>query len=196
MEYKTGIKMTKDTKEIIIRTLLNLASENEKLTIEEISKRSHITRATIKRNFKTGVPGIVEYIYLNIVDEVNDRLLRYKCEEVSLELLADIMLPVLWQHKAEAHVIYSSQLPFRLIGPVSDRTWKWAEKRFSFLIKEHNLSNYFTGQELLKYFNAQLITVLTLWLEADIPIELEKFRPKFLFFMSTSIHELIFKGID
>ncbi|EQC53533.1 hypothetical protein LLD17_05390 [Lactococcus cremoris] len=47
-----------------------------------------------------------------------------------------------------------------------------------------------------KYFNAQLITVLTLWLEADIPLELEKFRPKFLFFMNSSVHELIFKGID
>ena len=127
--------MTKDTKEIIIRTLLNIASENEKLTIEEISKRSHITRATIKRNFKAGVPAIVEYIYLNIVDEVNERLLQYKCEEVSLELLADILLPVLWQHKEEAHIIFGSQLPFRLIGPISYRTWKWAEKHFNSLIK-------------------------------------------------------------
>lgn len=187
--------MTKDTKEIIIRTLLNIASESQKVTIEEISKRSHITRTTIKNNFKTGVPGSVEYIYLNIVDEVNERLLQYECEEVSLELLADILLPVLWQHKEEAHIIYSSQLPFRLIEPVSDRTWKWAEKRFNFLIKEHGLANYFTAQELLKYFNAQLITVLTLWLEADIPIHLDKFRPKFMFFMNASINQLIFKGI-
>lgn len=174
--------MTKDTKEIIVRTLLNIASESQKVTIEEISKRSHITRTTIKNNFKSGVPGIVEYIYLNIVD-------------VTIELLADLLLPVLWQHKEEAHIIYSSQLPFRLIEPVSDRTWKWAEKRFNFLIKEHGLANYFTAQELLKYFNAQLITVLTLWLEADIPIHLDKFRPKFMFFMNASINELIFKGI-
>ncbi|KST86991.1 putative transcriptional regulator [Lactococcus lactis subsp. lactis] len=186
--------MTKDTKEIIIRTLLNIASESQKVTIEEISKRSHITRTTIKNNFKTGVPGIVEYIYLNIVDEVNERLLQYNCEDVTIELLADLLLPVLWQHKEEAHIIFGSQLPFQLIGPISDRTWKWAEKRFNFLIKEHGLANYFTAQELIKYFNAQLITVLTLWLEADIPIAYEKFRPKFIFFMSTSINELIFKG--
>ena len=31
---------TKDTKEIIIRTLLNIASESQKVTIEEISKQS------------------------------------------------------------------------------------------------------------------------------------------------------------
>ena len=180
--------MTKDTKEIIIRTLLNIASESQKVTIEEISKRSHITRTTIKNNFKSGVPGIVEYIYLNIVDEVNERLLQYNCEDVTIELLADLLLPVLWQHKEE------SQLPFRLIGPISDRTWKWAEKHFNSLIKKQGLANYFTAQELLRYFNAQLITVLTLWLEADIPIAYEKFRPKFIFFMSTPINELIFKG--
>ncbi|WP_278216061.1 hypothetical protein [Lactococcus lactis] len=68
------------------------------------------------------------------------------------------------------------------------------KKHFNSLIKKHGLANYFTAQELLKYFNAQLITVLTLWLEADIPIAYEKFRPKFIFFMSTSINELIFKG--
>ena len=44
---------TKDTKEIIIRTLLNIASESQKVTIEEISKRSRITRTTIKNNFNS-----------------------------------------------------------------------------------------------------------------------------------------------
>lgn len=112
--------MTKDTKEIIVRSLLNIASENGKINIEEIAKRSHITRTTITNNFKNGVPSIVEYIYLNIVDEVNQQLLLYNCEEVSLEILADIMLPILWKHKAEAHIIYSSQLPFRLIKTISD----------------------------------------------------------------------------
>ncbi|OAZ15817.1 hypothetical protein V425_12040 [Lactococcus lactis RTB018] len=54
------------------------------------------------------MPGIVEYIYLNIVDEVNERLLQYNCEDVTIELLADLLLPVLWQHKEEAHIIFGS----------------------------------------------------------------------------------------
>lgn len=83
--------MTKDTKEIIIRTLLNIASESQKVSIEEISKRSHITRTTIKNNFKTGIPGIVEYIYLNIVDEVNERLLQYNCITVKMLLLNSLL---------------------------------------------------------------------------------------------------------
>lgn len=188
--------MAKDTKNIIVRTLFNIAAENGKITIEEISKRSYITRLTIKNNFPTGIPGIVEYAYINIIREVNERLLKFKCEEVSLELLADIMLPVLWQYKEEAHVIYSSQLPFRLIGTICDETWEWAKNRFNGLIKEHGLANYFSGKELLKYFNAQLVSILTLWLEADIPVELEAFREKFLFLMRCSIKDLIFKGID
>nr|WP_282674310.1 TetR/AcrR family transcriptional regulator [Lactococcus cremoris] len=52
--------MTKDTKEIIVRSLLNIASENGKINIEEIAKRSHITRTTITNNFKNRVPSIVE----------------------------------------------------------------------------------------------------------------------------------------
>ncbi|MGO1350691.1 MAG: hypothetical protein ACTHUC_04505, partial [Lactococcus cremoris] len=63
----------------------------------------------------------------------------------------------------------------------------WSSERARLIFKLRNRT---------KYFNAQLITVLTLWLEADIPLELEKFRPKFLFFMNSSVHELIFKGID
>lgn len=188
--------MAKDTKEIIVRTLFNMASENKTFTIDEISKRSHITRTTIKRNFPTGIAGIVEYAYINIVREVNESLLKYKCEEVSLELLADLLLPVLWQHREEAHVIYSSQLPFRLINSISEETWHWAEDRFNNLIKEHNLSNFFSGKELLKYFNSQVVAVLTLWLEADIPIDIDDFRPKFIFLMKTSINDLIYKGID
>lgn len=188
--------MAKDTKEIIIRTLFNIASENGKITVEEISKRSHITRTTIKNNFPTGIPGIVELAYINIVREVNEQLLTYKCEEVSLELLADLLLPVLWRHKEEAHVIFSSQLPFRLIDKISDETWNWGQNRFNSLIKENELANYFSGRELLKYFNAQLIAILTLWLEADIPVNIDLFRPKFIFLMKISVDELIFKGID
>ncbi|CAM3024344.1 TetR/AcrR family transcriptional regulator [Lactococcus hircilactis] len=188
--------MSKDTKNIIIRTLFNIAAENGSLTVEEISKRSYITRTTIKSNFPDGIPGIVEFAYLKIVREVNERLLSYPCEEVSLDVLADILLPVLWAHKEEAHVIYSSQLPFRLIDSIRDETWHWAKNRFNALIKEHGLANYFTGKELLKYFNAQLVAVLTLWLEADIPVDLDLFRDKFLFLMKMSVRELIYSGIE
>jgi len=188
--------MAKDTKSIIIRTLFNIAAENGKLTVEEISKRSYITRTTIKSNFPTGIPGMVEYTYLNIVHEVNERLLTYKFEEVSLELLADILLPVLWRNREAAHIIFSSTLPFRMIDTISDETWEWGKERYDAMIKKHGLANYFSGRELLKYFNAQLIAVLTLWLEADIPIDIELFRPKFLFLMKTSVNELIFKEID
>jgi hypothetical protein len=188
--------MAKDTKEIIVRTLLNLSSENGKLTIDEISKRSHITRTTIKNNFNTGIPGIVEYIYLTIVDEVNEIILRHKIEDVSLETFSNALLSVLWKHREKAKIIYTSQLPFKLVGPISERTWSWAEIRFNKLVKEHELAPYFSGKELLHYFNAQLIAILTFWLSADLPVEPDIFHEKFIFLMSTSIKSLIYKDID
>jgi AcrR family transcriptional regulator len=189
--------MAKETKEIIIRTLLNISSEEDgKMTIEEISKRSHITRTTIRKNFNGGISEIVEYMYLGIVDEVNDIIFNYKVEELSLDTFADVLLSVLWKNKDKARIIYTSKLPFKLVGPISDRTWNWAEIRFNNLVKVHGLSPYFSGKELLKYFNAQLLTVLTLWLSADIPIPPHIFKPKFMFLMSTSIKTLIYKDID
>lgn len=188
--------MAKDTKKIIARTLLNISSENGKMTIDEISKRSYITRATIKNNFEKGIPGIVEYIYLNIVDEVNEVIFRYKVEELSLEIFSSVLISTLWKHKEEARIIYTTQLPFKLIGPISERTWNWAEARFNTLVKDHGLAPHFSGQDLLNYFNAQLIAILTLWLSADIPVEPHIFQEKFLFLMSTSVKSLIYKDID
>lgn len=188
--------MAKDTKEIIVRTLLNIASENGKLTIDEISKRSHITRTTIRRNFPEGVPGIVKYVTLNIVSEVNEILFRYNIDELSLNTYSDIILSVLWKHRDEARIIYTSQLPFKFIIPISEQAWSWAEKRYNNLAKVHDLAPHFSGKELFQYFNAQLLAILTLWLSADIPIEPHLFKPKFTFLMSTSIKTLIYQGIE
>lgn len=185
-------KMAKDTKDTIVRTVLNIASENGKLTIEEISKRSYITRTTIKNNFKKGVPEIIEYSYLNIIQEVNIRLFKYKCEDVSLELFADIALPILWSYREHLRIIYT-KLPFRLTDLITEETFGWAKVHFDTLVKEHNLSKYFSGKDLLRYFHGQLITVLTLWLGADISLNFEVFKPKFIYLMSTSINSLIFE---
>lgn len=62
---------------------MNIASENKKMTIDKISKRSHITRTTIKNNFNIGSLGIIEYIYLNIVDKI---IFKYNIEELSILL--------------------------------------------------------------------------------------------------------------
>lgn len=50
--------MTKDTKEIIIRTLLNIASESQKVTIEEISKRHTLPAQRLKIILKRAFPEL------------------------------------------------------------------------------------------------------------------------------------------
>lgn len=188
--------MTQNKKDIIIRTLLNIASEDGKLTIEEISKRSHIPGTTIKKNFENGINGIVEYIYLNIVHEVNEKLFKFDVNDLSLETFSSILLPILWQHREAAHIIYTTNLPFRLLSSISHSTWAWAGERFDYLVEKHGLSHSFTGLDLLKYFNACLISVLTLWLGARIPIDIELFKPKFIFLMSNSLENLVYENID
>ena len=188
--------MAKVTKQIIIRTLLNIAAENNKLTIEEISKRSGIPRSTIKKNFPDDINGIVEYIYIGIVREVNQTLLQYDVNDVSLELFSNIFLPILWKHREEAHIIYTSPLPFQLIDQISAETVEWAGDRFNKLVIEHDLAPNFSGIDLLKYFNAHLVAILTLWLGVRFPVDIEKFKPIFLYLMRTPMKDLIYKGID
>jgi AcrR family transcriptional regulator len=182
-------------KDIIVRTLLNIASENGKLTIEEISKHSNIPRITIKKHFKNGISDIVESVYLDIVREVNEKLFTYDVDELSLETFSDILLPVLWIHRDPLHIIYSSQLPFPPLTSISQETWDWAGQRFDNLAKKHGLYPSFSGFDLLKYFNACLISILTMWLGQRIPIDIELFRPKFLFLMSNSLDNLIYRNI-
>lgn len=188
--------MAKDTKEIIVRTLLNIASENGKLTIDEISKRSHITRTTIRRNFPEGIPGIVMYIVLNIIHEINEVLFRYDIENITLEKFTDIILSIMWKHKDKVRIIYTSQLPYKFIVPISEEAWPWAEEYYNKLVKKHCLAPYFSGKELFRFFNAQVSSILTLWLTTDIPVEPRVFKPKFIFLMSSSIKKLIYKGVQ
>jgi hypothetical protein len=188
--------MSKDTKKIIARTLLTISSENGKMTINEISKRSHITRTTIMNNFNTGIPGIFEYIYLNIVNEINEAIFRYKIEELSLEIFSNILLSILWNHKEEVRIINTTHIPFNITGPISDKTWSWAEARFNKLAKDHGLFPYFSGKDLLNYYNTQLIAIITLWLGTSIPIEPSIFQHTFLLLTSNSIKSLIYKDIE
>ncbi|MDR0318109.1 MAG: MarR family transcriptional regulator [Lactococcus lactis] len=188
--------MTSAKKEAIIRTLLNISAENGKLTIEEISKRSNIPRSTINRNFKNGINEMVETLYLSVVHEINYQLLEYNPLDMTLEIFSDIVLPILWNHRNEAQVLFTSNLPFQLIKPVSGIVWDWAKEYFENLVQIHGLSPYFSSLELLQYFNAQLTSIFILWLGVRIPMEVEVFKQKFLFIMNSSMKNLIYFDIN
>lgn len=183
--------MTYKKKEIIARTLLNIAAEQGKITIEEISKRSHISRNTIKNNFENGIIDIVKYMYIQIINEVNTTLLKYDVNKLSLEDFADIVLPVFWNNREKARIIYISNLPFRLLDDICQLTWNWCEDKFNKLVIVHGLEQEMSGFDLLIYFNAQLISIFTFWLSVPLPIDVENFKPKFLFLMNISIIDLV-----
>ncbi|MDR0318110.1 MAG: TetR/AcrR family transcriptional regulator [Lactococcus lactis] len=185
--------MAKDTKEIISQALLKISSENGKFTIEEISNRSYITRATIMKNFPNGIPEIIEYLGSQIIDNVNQELFKHDPDKLSLEQFADIILPILWENKDSAQIMYTTSLPFHPIPIATNSAWTWVENRYNRLVKVHNLSPYISGKELLVYWNSYLISVLMFWLLNDNPLEPKEFRPKFLFLMRTSLNDLIFK---
>ena len=106
--------MAKDTKDIVIEALISLAAKQDMVTVEDISRYSGITRNTIQKNFNNqGINGIVDYINHKITTEINTELMRFDPDELPLEIFADITLTIMWKYRREAHVLYTSNLPFK-----------------------------------------------------------------------------------
>ena len=106
--------MAKDTKNLLIQTLLTIAKENGPLTVEEISRRSGITRNTIQRNFNNeGVKGIVYYIDKNITQEINEQLFKFDPDELPSDMYAKNSLP-------------------------------WIKERYTRILKKHGLNSFFS----------------------------------------------------
>lgn len=187
--------MAIDTKKIIIKTFLEISSENKIATIQEISKRSYITRKTISRNFNNGISDIMQYIYSEIISTVNAELLKHNLNNLSLEEFADIILPIVWSYRQEIKILYSSPFYSRVVPIATNSIWSWLELRFQNLVKLHNLSPAFHGIELLNYWNLYLFSILTLWVTSPNPSSVSIFRTRFIFLMKTSIRELIFKEV-
>ncbi len=188
--------MAKDTKQIIIHTLLKLAVEGGKLNIEELSKQSGITRNAIQKNFNNrGISGIVDYINLGILTEINDELFKHSASDTPLEIFADVWLGVLWSHHEELQILIKSDLPFSPLQLTAEASYSWLQERYEFLVKEHHLSPIISAKDLAIFWNSFLISMLILWLNSDNPAEPNLFRPKFLYLMKTSMYNLMYKGI-
>ncbi|MCL2113108.1 MAG: TetR/AcrR family transcriptional regulator [Streptococcaceae bacterium] len=190
--------MAKDTKQIIIQTLLKIAAENgtQNITVEEISRRSGITRNTIQSNFNNqGVAGIIDYINITIIQEINEQIFRFNPNELPIEIFIDIVITVLWRHRDEAHLIYTTPLPFLPADHTVELSIDWLHERYERLVKEHHLAPYFSAEELLRFYNIFLYACFSLWLSAKTPVPPEVFKEKFLYLMKTSMKDLIYGDI-
>lgn len=188
--------MAKDTKKIVVRTLLNLAAEKKPLSVEAVSKRSGITRNTIQKNFDNqGIEGIVNYINGTILNDINEQLFKFDPDELPIEIFADIVLTILWKHRIEAHLLFTTHIPFKAASQTVELSFTWVKKRYEHLVAEHHLAPIFSAEELLEFWNVYLYGVFSLWLNAEVPVEPEIFKPKFLYLIKTSMYDLIYKDI-
>jgi AcrR family transcriptional regulator len=189
------MKLTK--KDIIARTLLNIASDvNSNLTIEEISKRTNISRLTIKKNFKNGISDIIEYVYSGIIEKITKKLITYDITKLTLENFSDILLPIVWGHRDMLHIIYTSKFAFRIRSYISSEMLTWLGPFINKLLKKHRIISSFSAIELLEYFNSYLTSVLILWLSPKIPLNVELFKPKFLFLMNNSLENIFYNNFS
>jgi hypothetical protein len=190
--------MAKDTKDIVIQALLTLASKNNTVSVEQISQYSGITRNTIQKNFNNeGIAGIIKYINQKVNQEIIDELTKYNPDELPVEIYADIVLTIVWKYRRQAHVLYTSDLPFKPHSNTAENTlaFSWVQRRYERLVKEHGLAPDFSANDLLYFWNAYIYSILSMWLSSPIPLNPKQFKPKFLYLIKTSMYDLIYKDI-
>ncbi|AYG00369.1 TetR/AcrR family transcriptional regulator [Lactococcus allomyrinae] len=188
--------MAKDTKQIVIQALLNIMSENGILNLEEITRRTGVTRNTIQKNFNNqGIDGIFDFIYSQILTEINDRLFQHDPNELPIEIFADIVLNILWKHRDVIRILSISDRLHQAIIQFTELSFPWIKKRYELLVKINNLSPIISPKKLYSLWNNHFFGIISIWLSEQYPVKPCVFKPKFCFLIRTSMYDLIYKDI-
>lgn len=188
--------MAKDTKKLVVQAVFNILDEKVPLNLEEIIRRTGITRQTIQNNFEhKGLDGIFDFIYRTMIEEAQQQLFRYNADELPIEIFADIILNVSWKYRKEWHTLVAANRNHQAIELSTELSLPWVEKRYERLIKLHHLFPVVTPRSLLKYWNGCLYSALEIWLSASYPVEPSVFKPVFIFLMKNSLQTVIYSEL-
>lgn len=188
--------MAKHTKKYICQAVLNILSDGGTLNIEEITRKTGITRQTIKNNFDSkGIEGIMEYIYREIIIDINIRLFQHDPDEMPLEIFADIVLNAIWKHRDTWYILYKSNYHLQAVTIATAYAYPKVKDRYQKLMKKHALHNIMSPKDLFMLRNSYLFAVLSTWLNVSFPVEPHIFKPKFIYLMTNSMEKIFYSNI-
>lgn len=184
--------MSKDTRQVIINALFNLAQENPDLshfTIKDIAIEAGISRQAIYQKHYSSVEDIIRDIHTQIATESREKLfsLPPTLGVSPYQIVADELLPVLYEHRDWLKIIYTSSLSsgwFRYLE-ASYRDW------LTPFIQETAKKIQVKEEILLQMTISQIFSLIIAWLTQPFPAPPEIFRGTFLKMLCLSANDYL-----
>ncbi|MFV0555874.1 MAG: TetR/AcrR family transcriptional regulator [Lactovum sp.] len=189
--------MAKDTKQILLRSFLELLEKKgiTQITETDLAKASGVTRFTIQNNFgKNFAKTITDYLYDKISKNLLDKLSHFDPEDMTIEIFADILLPIVWKYQTSIRIIANSS-----ILPMSDTFlfapfFKWAEPLFSRTWEQQKKTlTQFDTYDMYCLWVQQIILYIVMWIRKPVPEDPKLFKKTFCYLLRTSAASLIDK---
>lgn len=179
----------RNTREMIINAVLRLALKDPnrlQLTLTEIATEAGISRQAIYQKHFKSVAEIFEYIHTTIDEQIlqvfEQKVLALPPKKIFTGIAQDI-LPLIYQHREWLKVLYGTNI---------DLKWrrelylKYSTLTLAYFDKLPALNSPFSKEKTVKLLTDQLLALISLWLDDEIPLHPNRFAPLFLDMMKRS----------
>lgn len=186
--------MPLDTRQVIIDSLFRLAQrfpEKTNFTLTEIASEAHISRQAIYQKHYNSVEDIIEDIYSQIATRTREKLTQLSpIPGVSpFKLLADELIPALYERRDWLRIIYTSSLYTGWFQRLQGNYYNWLRP----FVVESSKELHIDSEILLRLLVGYIFDLFVSWLSQPFPLPPEIFKEKFLKLILLSPNECIGK---
>lgn len=184
--------MVRDTRRIIMNAVLRLAQKDpDKIhfTLTEIATEARISRQAIYQKHYQNVDDIIQDIHIQIATEARKKLIQYgpSCGKSPFHIIADEMLPVLYEHREWLRVIYTTSLYPGWLKYLEKSYRPWLTP---FLIDKCSEADLEIVTEILIGY---VLNMFIVWLKQPVPIPPDAFREQFFNLIKMAPYDYINK---
>ena len=185
--------MARDTRRIIMNAVLRLAQKNPdriQFTLTEIAMEARISRQAIYQKHYQNVNDIIHDIHLQIATEARKKLIQYgpSCGKSPFHIIADEMLPVLYEHREWLRVIYTTSLYPGWLGYLEKSYRPWITP---FLVNNCSDADLEVVTQILI---GHVLNIFIAWLKQPVPVPPDAFREQFFKLINMTPYDYISKN--
>jgi AcrR family transcriptional regulator len=186
--------MSRDTRQLIIDALLRLAQrspEKTTFTLTEIAAEAHISRQAIYQKHFQNVDDIIKDMHLQIATKARKKYVHTApTPGVSpFQILADEMIPILYEHRDWLRIIYTSSLYIGWMKHIENSYRQWLRP----YIAEAYIDLEVDFDLILQLLIGFVFSSSMAWLSQPFPLPPEIFKETFLKIVKLSPNDFIGK---
>lgn len=184
--------MPLETRQVIIDALFRLAQrspERTSFTLTEIASEANLSRQAIYQKHYRNVEDIIEDIYSQIATRTREKLTQLPpTPGVSpFKLLADELIPALYEKRDWLRIIYTSSLYTGWFQRLQGNYYHWLKP----FVVDSCAELQIDSEILLRLLVGYIFDLFVSWLSQPFPLPPEIFKKKFLKLVVLSPNEYI-----